>query len=174
MENPSMEKESEEQNREKTSKNKKKKIFIFGGVLLILLLGIGGILFISPDFIPGRLSLFSKNKSSSEAKKEESRKIGYLYGLDPIIVNLADIEVSRYLKIRIEMEGNSLKPEEEIDKRLPQLKDAIITVLSSKTFKELYDRKGKENLKEEIIHRVNQLLGESKIKKIYFTEFVIQ
>lgn len=152
---------------------KKRKLILGGGILFILLLGLG-VIFLIPDAIPIKLPFNRKEKLISKVKMEESKKIGYLYGFDPIIVNLADTEIPRYLKIRIELEGYSPKPDEEIDKRMSQLKDAIITVLSSKTFKEIYDREGKKKLKEELIHRLEQLLGEHKIKKIYFTEFVIQ
>lgn len=152
---------------------KRKKLILIGGILIILLFGFTGAIFFIPDAISLKL-LNKKDKRVSGVEKEESKKIGYLYGFDPIIVNLADTEIPRYLKIRIELEGYSPKPEEEIDKRIPQIKDAIITVLSSKTFKEIYDREGKKRLKEELLQRVEQLLGEHRIKKIYFTEFVIQ
>lgn len=155
-------------------KRLKKRKFLAGGILIVFLFGFIGTIFFIPDAIPVKHPFNRKEKLATRVEREESKKIGYLYGFDPIIVNLADTEIPRYLKIRIELEGYSLKPEEEIEKRMPQLKDTIITVLSSKTFKEIYDREGKKKLKEELIQRFDQLLGEHKIRKVYFTEFVIQ
>ncbi|MGQ9720150.1 MAG: flagellar basal body-associated FliL family protein [Candidatus Jordarchaeum sp.] len=156
------------------SSNKKKKRFIFFGIGLMvfftIVLGIISILNIIPIEIP----LIKKPSAKQLDKKQEVRKIGFLYTMDPIIVNLADLEVSKYLKIRIEIEGNDIKINEEIDKRMPQIRDIIITLLSSKTFNEIYDREGKKRLKNEILQHINKLLGEKKVREIFFTEFVMQ
>lgn len=57
-----------------------------------------------------------------------------------------------------------------------QLKDAIITVLSSKKPAEVLTPEGKETLKEELIESINEALGfeEGPIVNIYFNEFLVQ
>jgi flagellar FliL protein len=162
----------ENENYPKNFKKRKKLILLAVG--LILLIGIVIIILSFFQLIHFEIPFLGKKKANQQIKKQEIKKLGYIYTMDPIIVNLADQDFPRYLKIRIEMEGESLKAEEEIEKRLPQIKDAVISILSSKTFKEIYDKEGKNKLKEEIIQKTNQLLIKCKFKGIYFTEFVIQ
>ncbi len=106
--------------------------------------------------------------------------IGPLYKLDTMIVNLADAGGKRYLRITMEME---LKPAEEIDpadlveeidKRLPQIRDAVLMILPSKAYADISHTTGKMALRDEIIAQLNGLLKKGQISTIYFTEFVVQ
>jgi len=94
--------------------------------------------------------------------------------MDPFLVNLVDPEQLRYLKITIYIESTQEKMSEEYEKKLPQLRDAILTLLASKNYKEIMSSEGKKVLRGEIKERMNQFLTELKVRNIYFTEFVIQ
>jgi flagellar FliL protein len=72
------------------------------------------------------------------------------------------------------IESQEMKVNEEYEKRLPQLRDTILTVLSSKSYGEISDSEGKKKLREEIIQRLNRSLRGFQVKTIYFTEFMIQ
>ena len=84
----------------------------------------------------------AENGEAEEAAEEEG-KIGPMYRLDTLIVNLADHGGKRYLRVTMELE---LKPNEDIDasevveeieKRLPQLRDAILMILPSKQYADI-------------------------------------
>jgi len=47
-------------------------------------------------------------------------------------------------------------------------------LLTSKTFDEIRTPEGKQDLREEIIRRVNQTLDRDVVKAVYFTEFIVQ
>ena len=61
-----------------------------------------------------------------------------------------------------------------IDQYKPLINDSVLILLSSKTYNELGTVEGKIQLKQELIMRMNQVLGGPMVKKIYFTEFVVQ
>jgi len=151
----------------------KKKLIIILGIFVFILAGGASVIFFAPELLPLKLNLFG-GKKHKEAKEPTTTKQGYIYSMDPFIVNLADTESPRYLKIKIEIESQEPKADERFAKRLPKLRDAILTILSSKTHKDIYDTDGKKRLKEEIALRANQLQGGFKVKTIYFTEFVVQ
>lgn len=152
----------------------RKKLILLFGILLFLVILIGSVAFFAPGLLPEGLRM-SKGKSDPEAVKGTSSTIqGHIYNMEPMIVNLADSELPRYLKIKIDIESLEKKPNPELEKRLPHLRDAIITILSSKTYKEIYDVEGKKRLKEEMVLKANQLFDPLTIKTIYFAEFVVQ
>ena len=94
--------------------------------------------------------------------------------LDPFLVNLADKESRRYLKLKVELEVNSEGTKEELQQFLPHIRDSLILLLSSKTYIDLSTMEGKQKLKEEIKKRVSALPGGKKVSNVFFTEFVAQ
>jgi len=150
-------------------KKGKKKLFLISGIVVVLFAGIASVMFFFPGLIPG-----SHRPKDPAVKEKPKHEQGHIYSMDPFIVNLADTESPRYLKVKIEIEGQEAKVDEEYEKRLPQLRDAVLTILSGKTYKELFDSEGKTKLKEEIVSKANQVFVNLKVRTIYFNEFVVQ
>lgn len=97
-----------------------------------------------------------------------------LYGLEPLVVNVTGDGYNRFLKLRVEFEMGDVKLKDEVDARLPQIRDALIVLLSSKQLSDITDFEGKALLKEDILARVNDLLETGEVKSVLFTEFVVQ
>ena len=57
---------------------------------------------------------------------------------------------------------------------MPQIRDAILLLMSNKTFSEMSDLQGKLQLRAELLSRINSFFRKGKVQKIYFTEFVVQ
>jgi flagellar FliL protein len=94
--------------------------------------------------------------------------------LEPFLVNLADRESRRYLKLKVELEVDNEGAAKDLEKSLPRIRDALILLLSSKTYLDLSSYEGKQQLKLEIKKRVTALPGGSKVSDVFFTEFVAQ
>ena len=157
----------------KSKKSRKLLIVLF---LLIFLIGaaIGAVIFLAPGVIPDSLDFGGVKGADKKEKETEKKSQGHIYSMDPFVVNLADQGRPKYLKIRMSIESQEMKVNEEYEKRLPQLRDMILTVLASKSYKDICDSEGKKMLREEMTSKLNQLLRRFQVKTIYFTEFVIQ
>jgi flagellar FliL protein len=99
---------------------------------------------------------------------------GPIKPFEPFIANLADDGGKRYLKATFQVEFLGDHVPAELDARLPQVRDLLLTLLTSKTFEEVRTPDGKQQLREEIINRVNQVLERDAVKAVYFTEFIVQ
>jgi flagellar FliL protein len=143
-------------------------------LILLISAAIGAVIFLAPGVIPDSLKFWGEKSAGKKEKEPEKKSQGFIYSMEPFIVNLADQSRPRYLKIRISIESQEIKINEEYEKRLPQLRDMILTVLSSKSYGEISDSEGKMKLREEIISKLNRLLRGFQVKTIYFTEFMIQ
>lgn len=155
-------------------KKSRKWLVVILGLIFLIGAAIGGVIFLAPGVIPDSLNLAGINGAEKKEKGPEKKEQGYIYNMDPFIVNLADQGRPRYLKIRMSIESQEMKANEEYEKRLPQLRDTILTVLSSKSYGDIADSEGKKKLREEIILKLNQLLRGFQVKTVYFTEFMIQ
>jgi len=109
----------------------------------------------------------------AEAKVDELA-IGALLPLDPFIANLADEDGKRYLKATLQVEFFASRVPDDFNARLPQMRDLLLTLLTSKMFAEIRTPEGKGVLRDEIINRMNHALNKDLVKAVYFTEFIVQ
>ena len=96
------------------------------------------------------------------------------HSLGSVVVNVAETEGRRYLKASVEVEPGDPKAVREIERRRSQLVDITIGLLSSKGLTDVTTAEGRDRIKKELMERMNAELGDQKIAKIYFVEFVVQ
>lgn len=104
----------------------------------------------------------------------DKEMVGIINRMDPFIVNLNEVDASRYLKLTMEVEVTSEEAVKELDKRGPQIRDMAVGILSSKSFADIQGADGKYRLKEELMFAINKVLAAGQVKRIYFTAFVVQ
>ena len=149
---------------------KKKLLIIILVVVLLFLIG-GGIgayfLLSGDDQSPGA-------EQEQAAQQQQAQQVGPMVSIESFIVNILDDEQSRYLKAAITLEADSEEAVVELNQRMPQIKDAILLLVGNKTFGELSDLQGKLQLRAELLNKINSILIKGQIKRIYFTDFVVQ
>ena len=168
-----LEEEEGEQEEEKQGKAFPVKIVIMTIVFLFLF---GGGFFI---WRGGLLAKFLGDEETgmvddTTTEEEGGGGIGPIFSLDTFIVNLVGRQGKSYLKVKLDLELENARVSETLNLRLPQFRDAVITLLSNKRFEDINTLEGKFQLRAEIISKLNQFLRAGKITNIYFTDFIIQ
>jgi flagellar FliL protein len=117
-----------------------------------------------------------EDKTHGASEKEALKEEKVIYPLEPFIVNLVDESGSgkRYLKAAIELEVGGEPGKKKVEARKTVVKDAVLMLLSSRSFEEINSVEGKQELKQALLTQINQALGENMVLKIYFVEFVVQ
>ena len=115
-----------------------------------------------------------EKESAEQTKQEKKVKKDIMFHLEPLIINLARSQGSRFLKITISLEISAPEVRHDLEKNIRKLTDSIILLLSTKSFEDVYSVQGKFTLKGEITTRANQYLTGGQVKGTYFTEFLIQ
>ncbi len=153
----------EEAKPEHPAKKSNKSLFLVIGII-VLALG-GGV---------GAYILFFAGKGAHEEAKHEQKKEvkTALVALDSFVLNLA--EQGRFLKVTMQFELADAADQPLVTEKTPQLRDAIITLVSSKSAESVSSPEGKIQLKDELLLRANQSVGRDVFKNLYFTEFVMQ
>ncbi len=170
-------KEEKKQETEVKKKSPLKLIIIL--VVVLAVVGGGGFFaylkFLAPKPKPTKTQVINQEEEEEpETEGDEVPKMGQMFNLEPFIVNLAGKKEAHYLKVKMSLELKGKKILDEINMRLPQVRDIIIEILSNKSFEELATLHGKEHLKNEITIRLNSILKTGSVKHVYFTEFVMQ
>ena len=140
----------------------------------IVILGVGYLLYSSKKSELSQPSLEPIVQGGLEDRKDGSleEKGGFAVPLDYFLVNLAEDQGQKLFKVEMEFDVDSVEVQEEINKRMPQVRDIIIILLSSKKYSQISTPRGKESLKEEIRDTVNSFLTKGKINKVLFTQFI--
>lgn len=99
---------------------------------------------------------------------------GVMFDVEPFIVNLADAQEVRYLKLTVKLELDNQEGVAVLTERIPQIRDTILVLLTSKESSSIRTTQGKFQLRDEITQRVNSLLSKPAVHTAYFTEFVVQ
>lgn len=142
--------------------------------LLILLLVIVGFFGSKTRVGQNLLSVNSQSKPAAVQADKPQQELGPMVNLSEFLVNIISEDNSNYLKTSMTIELSNTDAQHELDKRMPQVRDAILMLLSNKTYDELYDLHGKKQLKAEITLTVNALLSSGDVTAVYLTDFIVQ
>jgi len=115
--------------------------------------------------------------SAEHGESGEKSAQSTVLNFEPFLVNLADREISRYLRVTIRLQMTSKGAAEKIasaDVLTSQMRDAILGILSSRNSEQIITADGKDQLKIEIAEKLNGFLPGKPVKAVFFTDFVVQ
>jgi len=155
------------------------------GKLLIIILALVGVIVLAVGGVVAWLLTSAPDKEKKagahgeqdgeEAAHEDEHPPVYVK-LEQFTVNLADHE--SYLQTEVQLLVADPHVQDKISTRLPEVRDALIRLLSSKTVEDLSQPDGKDTLADEIKRDINHVLGIKKeaegVKKVLFGAFIIQ
>jgi flagellar FliL protein len=168
----------------------KKKLILFGGIGVgVLVIGVVLAIFVLKPMMSGSDNSETSSKGETKtAKAEKSEKAekpkketshgksgdGIVYAIEDIVVNPAGTAGSRFLSASFGIEVSSQETASRLEEREPLVRDALITILSSKTLAELTDAKQKEIMRLQIKKRLSLLLKTEDLTNVFYTDFVLQ
>lgn len=111
--------------------------------------------------------------SGDEEAKEPS--------IEEVIENSVDIPETTtnlmsndFIRISFKIQTDSKKAKSELEKRDFQVNNIIIEELSELKAEELQGKKGKEMIETKVKDKVNSLMQEGMVEKVYITSMMIQ
>lgn len=123
----------------------------------------------------------AKSAKSKEDETEESaaddENVKKIIELQPFIINLADADQARYLRLNVSIGvgesegGESEKPDQLF---ITRVRSALLAVLSTKTSEEVLSVQGKAKLRKELLKAAREASEEPHVEAIYITDFIIQ
>lgn len=152
------------------------------GKLLIIILVLVGVVVLVGGGIAAWLLTTAPDKSK-QAHGEEAAAEEHEDEHPPIYEKLEKFTVklvgqNTYLQTEVQLVMADAKAQEKLKLRMPEVRDAMIRLLSSKTEEELNQPDGMDKLAGEIRHELNSVLGIRKdtegVKKVLFGDFITQ
>lgn len=151
---------------EKSKPNKKGKLIVIIIVILALAGGIGGTWYYMQDQI------------DEFAEDEPKKKPTTFVELDIFTVNLQPEESNSYLQVGLTIKAHETDVVKAIDGQMPEIRNRILLLLSSKEAAEISTIIGKQQLTTDITNEIKQVFDseemQNDIVSVLFTSFVIQ
>ena len=153
---------------EKSGKSRKKLFLTIG--IAILAIGIGG--------SAGALYLNKKSASSKNAAKHISEAPPVFLNLESFTVNLQSEDGGQYLQIAFTLQVENEKQIDIFKQNMPQVRNRLLMLLSSKKPSEIASTEGKKQLSREIVALLKQPFSPQgkpqHVSSVFFTSFIIQ
>lgn len=103
--------------------------------------------------------------------EEGEEALGAIVPLDTFLLNLPG---DKYIRVQMQLEFQGMEIPTRFYGRVIPIRDSIITFISNQKADDLQTTKGKEELKENVRKIVNGQLRKELVRRVYFTQFVIQ
>lgn len=145
-------------------------LMFFVVILAIVLLSAGALtVAVKMGFASPLLNGLLKMQTEEEGIKEPA----YMYAVPEILVNLPE-GGRRFLSVKFYLGFDEPKLKDELDKRMPEIRDEVNKTLWSKTVEEMSTVEGKENLREELLAVIDALLQKGELRGLYFWHVLVQ
>ena len=115
-----------------------------------------------------------RRKPKKKKRSSHGQESSTIYMIKDIVINPAGTGGTRFLSVSFAFELESGELEAEFQSRDAVIRDALITILSSKTVAQLTDPKQKEIVRYQIKKRVSSLMKTDELAGVYYTDFVLQ
>ena len=169
----------------KKGKSSKVKIIIIALVVLVLMAAsIGGTLYFlggsDEDMAmeDGDAKSGDKKKKKKSAKGGEAKTVIY-HAFEPaFVVNFEDKGVVRFLQIGLSVMTYDAAVTDSLKQHDPVIRNNLVLLFSSQSFKDLSSREGKEKLRADTLKEIQSILmkytDDKGVEEAFFTSFVIQ
>lgn len=141
-------------------------------VLALLLLNLGASGFSTFKLVTSAPAATHPHEEPPPANKNEIT--GPIVSLQPFVVNLDEPGQSRYLKVTLQFEVVKGDAQALIEKNSQVIRDAILSHLSGLKLADTLGAAAKDKLRTELIKKLEEIVGEHKVRRMFFQEFVVQ
>lgn len=157
---------------------KKKRGLLKWIIILVLILGIAAAAFFFKDKIMGMLGMggdAAKQEQTADKPLEPAPGAkGEMSAVEPFVANLNDPLGKRYIKLGLEVELINKDVAAEFEAAQIKVKNMLLILLGSKKPQEMLGPKNQLQLQQEIVDRINQIIGEGKVLHVYFSVYILQ
>ena len=164
--------------------NRNKRVLIAAGGVLALLIMVGvpagyfllkeepkEVSEIAPEMAPENPLKPEGDGDAEEELEEGEAPLGAIVPLETFLVNLSG---GKYIRAQVQVEFETLDVPRRFYTRAVPVRDGIISMLTQLTAENLETAKGKDKLRAEIRSVINTTLRKEEVRRVYFTQFVIQ
>lgn len=146
-------------------------LIVCGAFLMIVLVAVGaGVIAVKTGFAGQLLANITGVKAETAADEEPQ----FMYPVPEILVNITVDGRDRFLSVKFYLGHDEPELEKELEKRMPEIRDAVLKILWEKSIDDINTPEGKELLRKEIFQVINGMLRRGQLRGVYFWHVMVQ
>ena len=156
------------------------KILLFG--LPIFIIQLVAVYFVTANILLSRIQNNHTAETQTPAQTQTAaaqttkpKELGkFIYVPDDLIINPANTDGKRLLLASLGFDVATDKEQQELKSKDVLLRDAVISVMSSKGLEQLSSSTFRDTLRMEITKKLATVIPDVKINTIYFSKYILQ
>ena len=158
-----------------------KKIIMIG--VPVFLVQVVVLFFVATKFVGGGSASSHPSQPAAEQaadgekggeKEGAEGAASHMFIVKDLIVNPAGTNGTRFLLLTVGFETSTVEGEKELERKEIQVRDALNSVLTSRTLDELASVAQREQLRGDILAKASELVKTGSVTNVYFSKFIIQ
>ena len=130
--------------------------------------------FVAAKFLVAPSATDQEAPTRSETTDLHEPAVQNVFVVKDIIVNPAGTNGTRFLLMTIGFEVSSPETQKELETKEIQVRDALTTILCTKSLEELASTERREELRTQIADRIAGVIKRGSLTSVYFSKFIIQ
>ncbi|MEM9068654.1 MAG: flagellar basal body-associated FliL family protein [Myxococcota bacterium] len=150
---------------EEPEKKKKPMVLI---IVLINLIAVGGL---------GVYLIFFHTPTVVAAPAEPAPReteYGPLVELTPLVANLNDQHIGHYIRVAMHLEVADEETKLEVEQAIIPIRNRLVIYFSDLSTEQANSVGSRDRIREELVESINEVLGAPKVRRIFYTDFVVQ
>ncbi len=150
---------------------------------LILILVIVNILAVAG--LGAYMALFQNGASADELdegdeeEEEEdddpnSTEYGPLVEMQALVANLNDTSAGRFIRVTLHLEVKNEETKLKVEELKVPIRNRLLIYFSELTVESSLGSERKEEIRADLVKAINEVLGKKMVKRVFYTEFVVQ
>jgi len=153
-----------------------KTIVIFATVVLVMAVAAYLVvtMFLAPHPGPAKPEEKATAAPAREKEARGSEGKGEMFMVEELLVNPTGTSGTRYLSASLGLEVPTHEVAVRLEEKKLQVRDLLISILSSRTVEQLTTASERERMRLEILDRMNRMIDPDRILAVYFVDYVLQ
>ena len=143
-------------------------------VLVLLVLNLGASGFSTFKLATAKAAAPAAAEHAESKESTSSEVTGPVVALEPFVVNLDEPGQSRYIKVTLQVELVAKDDEHVLEKSKLAIRDMILSHLSGLKLADTLGAAAKDKLRTDLMAKLVVIIGEHKVRRMFFQEFVVQ
>jgi flagellar protein FliL len=141
-------------------------------VLILLVLNLAASGFATFKLVTAKPAHAAKAEPTHEPTTAEIS--GPVVPLDSFVVNLDEPGPARYIKVTLQLELVNADGQKKIEQSKQVIRDAILSHLSGLKLADTLGASAKDKLRSEMMKKIEGIVGDHIVRRMFFQDFVVQ
>ncbi len=99
---------------------------------------------------------------------------GPLVEMTPLVANLNDERIGRYIRVTLHLEVPDEETKTKVEEAIIPIRNRLVIFFSELTTEQANASGARERIRGELVEAINEVLGAPLVRRVFYTDFVVQ